>query len=196
MVLSISRLVCQFPGCNRVFKNKSGLTKHTRTQHLLPPQARQHVNPMVAGPGCIPLRERSPTPADGNLDIDGNPQVGNEDYNQENPGFVPEEGTWVDMGRLFRVFHPKLTGTGIIYYTLRSMSVNLFRMIQDSNVMLMAHLLTKIRNPCFVVQMHHQLTGHLMETESNLRRPSFYSRAIKCQLSRSTRFLICGPPPS
>jgi len=115
MVLSINRLSCGFPGCTRVFKNKSGLTKHVRTQHLLPPHVHQRVAQVVAGPGCIPRVARSPTPADENWDIDGDPHADNETYDQENPGFVPEEGTWVDMGRLFRVFHPKLTG---IYYTL------------------------------------------------------------------------------
>ncbi|KAG1903540.1 uncharacterized protein F5891DRAFT_977657 [Suillus fuscotomentosus] len=71
MAPGMIKLVCQVPGCNRVFKNKSG-------------------------PGFISPRAQSPIP-------------GAEDE-QENPGFVPEEGTWVDMGNLFRVFHPHLTG--------------------------------------------------------------------------------------
>lgn len=117
MVTGISRPACGFPGCNRVFKNKSGLTKHTRTQHpILPPHVHQRVSQMpIAGPGFIPPRARSPTPADENWDIDSDTHARNEIHNQENPGFVPEEGTWVNMGHLFRVFHPKLTG---IYHTL------------------------------------------------------------------------------
>ncbi|KAG1895104.1 uncharacterized protein F5891DRAFT_984552 [Suillus fuscotomentosus] len=43
-------------------------------------------------------------------------QVINENFHQdaageqEDGGFVPEEGTWVDMGHLFHTFHPHLTG--------------------------------------------------------------------------------------
>ncbi|KAG2101879.1 uncharacterized protein F5147DRAFT_746938 [Suillus discolor] len=96
------RLVCQAPGCNHIFKNKSGLTKHNHTKHLVLPQ----INRTVLGPGFISPRARSPTPAREN---DDHFHHGAEDE-QENPGFVPKEGTWVDMGHLFCVFHPHLTG--------------------------------------------------------------------------------------
>ncbi|KAG2050601.1 hypothetical protein BDR06DRAFT_1011086 [Suillus hirtellus] len=92
MAPGMIRLVCQIPGCNHIFKNKSGLMKHKHMKYLLPPQ----INQTIPGPGFISPRAQSPIP-------------GAEDK-QENPGFVPEEGTWVDMGNLFCVFHPHLTG--------------------------------------------------------------------------------------
>jgi len=112
MVPSISRLVCGFPACNQVFKNKSGLTKHTRTKHPISPQAHQRLaSQTVLGPGCIPPRAQSLTTASENWSIDGDFNVENEVHDRENRDTVaPEEGTWVDMGYLFRVFHPHLTG--------------------------------------------------------------------------------------
>ncbi|KAG1745807.1 uncharacterized protein EDB91DRAFT_1080074 [Suillus paluster] len=62
----------------------ASLNTHTGSMHYL----------HKFGPGFIPAREHSPTPAD----------------QQQNPGFVPEEGTWVDMGHLFRTFHLHMTG--------------------------------------------------------------------------------------
>ncbi|KAG2365854.1 hypothetical protein BDR07DRAFT_1449623 [Suillus spraguei] len=35
MAPAVTRLVCRFPNCNRVFKNKSGLTQHTHAKHGL-----------------------------------------------------------------------------------------------------------------------------------------------------------------
>ncbi|KAG1732519.1 hypothetical protein EDB19DRAFT_1896754 [Suillus lakei] len=105
MAPAVTRLICRFLNCNRVFKNKSGLTQHTNTKHSTP-QIQQDLNHTapLAGPGFIPLMSHSPTPAI-NENFHQN-TVGE----QEDGGFVPEEGTWVDMGRLFRTFHPHLTG--------------------------------------------------------------------------------------
>ncbi|KAG2154319.1 uncharacterized protein EDB93DRAFT_1239624 [Suillus bovinus] len=47
----------------------------------------------------MPPREHSPTQVE-NWGID----------KQDDAGFVPEEGTWVDMGHLFQTFHPHMTG--------------------------------------------------------------------------------------
>ncbi|KAG1718618.1 uncharacterized protein EDB91DRAFT_1089937 [Suillus paluster] len=63
----------------------ASLNTHTGSMHYL----------HKFGPGFIPAREHSPTPAADQ---------------QQNPGFVPEEGTWVDMGHLFRTFHLHMTG--------------------------------------------------------------------------------------
>ncbi|KAG1876889.1 hypothetical protein C8R48DRAFT_745427 [Suillus tomentosus] len=103
MAPAVTRLVCQFPNCNRVFKNKSGLTQHTHARHGTPQIHNLNRTAPLAGPGFIPPRSRSPTPA-GVID---------ENFYQDPAGdqdFVPEEGTWVDMGRLFCTFHPHLTG--------------------------------------------------------------------------------------
>ncbi|KAG1894965.1 uncharacterized protein F5891DRAFT_1130757 [Suillus fuscotomentosus] len=101
MAPKINRLVCQFPNFKRVFRNKSGLTQHIHAKHPLPPQTQEELNRMAlpAGPGFIPPRQHSPTQAE-NQGID----------EQDDTGFVPEEGTWVDMGRLFQTFHPHMTG--------------------------------------------------------------------------------------
>ncbi|KAG2367402.1 hypothetical protein BDR07DRAFT_1448953 [Suillus spraguei] len=103
MAPAVTRLVCRFPNCNRVFKNKSGLTQHTHAKHGTPQiQNLNHTAPL-AGPGFIPPRSRSPTPAgviDDNIYDD---PAGDQ-------GFVTEEGTWADMGRLLHTFHPHLTG--------------------------------------------------------------------------------------
>ncbi|KAG1838891.1 hypothetical protein F4604DRAFT_1885392 [Suillus subluteus] len=103
MAPAVTRLVCQFPNCNRVFKNKSGLTQHTHAKHGTPQIQNLNRTAPLAGPGFIPPRSCSPTPAgviDENIYDD---PAGDQ-------GFVPEEGTWVDMGRLLRTFHPHLTG--------------------------------------------------------------------------------------
>ncbi|KAG1786219.1 uncharacterized protein HD556DRAFT_1434810 [Suillus plorans] len=103
MAPAVTRLVCRFPNCNRVFKNKSGLTQHTHARHSTPQIQNLNRTALLAGPGFIPPRSRSPTPAG----------VINENFYQDPVGdqdFVPEEGTWVDMGRLFHTFHPHLTG--------------------------------------------------------------------------------------
>lgn len=101
------RLVCQVPGCNHVFRNKSGLTKHKHVKHPLPLQ----INWTVPGPGFISSRSQSPIP-------------GVEDE-QKNPGFIPKEGTWVDMGRLLCVFHLHFTGRCLLSspFTLSNWSV-------------------------------------------------------------------------
>ncbi|KAG1868060.1 hypothetical protein C8R48DRAFT_771765 [Suillus tomentosus] len=132
MAPAVTRLVCRFPNCNRVFKNKSGLTQHTNMKHSTQ-QIQRDLNRTtpLAGPRFIPPRSCSPTPAGENQVIDENfhqdaageqedggfvpeegTRVDNQDAagEQEDGGFVPEEGTWVDMGRLFRTFHPHLTG--------------------------------------------------------------------------------------
>ncbi|KAG1890667.1 uncharacterized protein F5891DRAFT_1197879 [Suillus fuscotomentosus] len=100
MAPKINRLICQFPNCKRVFQNKSGLTQHIHTKHPLPPQTQEELNQTAppAGPSFIPPREHSPTQAE-NWGIN----------EQDEAGFVPEEGTWVDMGRLFQTFHPHMT---------------------------------------------------------------------------------------
>ncbi|KAG1855607.1 hypothetical protein F4604DRAFT_1883237 [Suillus subluteus] len=103
MAPAVTRLVCQFPNCNRVFKNKSGLTQHTHAKHGTPQIQNLNRTAPLAGPGFIPPQSRSPTPAgviDENIYDD---PAGDQ-------GFVPEEGTWVDMGCLLRTFHPHLTG--------------------------------------------------------------------------------------
>jgi hypothetical protein len=103
MAPAVTRLVCRFPNCNRVFKNKSGLTQHTHAKHGTPQIQNLNRTAPLAGPGFIPPRSRSPTPAgviDENIYDD---PAGDQ-------GFVPEEGTWADMGRLLRTFHPHLTG--------------------------------------------------------------------------------------
>jgi hypothetical protein len=78
-----------------------GLTQHIHTKHPLPPQTQEELN-QTAPPAdlCfIPPREHSPTQAE------------NRGINErDEAGFVPEEGTWVDMGHLFRTFHPHMTG--------------------------------------------------------------------------------------
>lgn len=96
-------LACPFTGCSRMFKNKSGLTKHTRTQHTRASCNRQSFH--QAAP-----KIRSPSPEArfdyDHMDFGGpNPDAGFED--QE--GFVPEDGSWVELGPLFRVFHSSLT---------------------------------------------------------------------------------------
>ncbi|KAG2127265.1 uncharacterized protein EDB93DRAFT_1257087 [Suillus bovinus] len=101
MAPAVTRLVCQFPNCNWVFKNKSGLTQHTHAQYGTL-QNLNHIAPLV-GPGFILPQSHSPTPA-GVID---------ENFHQDPAGdqdFVLEEGNWVDMGRLFYTFHLHLTG--------------------------------------------------------------------------------------
>ncbi|KAG2050282.1 hypothetical protein BDR06DRAFT_984068 [Suillus hirtellus] len=86
-----------------MFKNKSGLTKHTCTQHTRASCNRQSFH--QAAPQI-----RSPSPEArfdyDHMDFSGpNPDARFED--QE--GFVPEDGSWVELGPLFRVFHSSLT---------------------------------------------------------------------------------------
>ncbi|KAG2147840.1 uncharacterized protein EDB93DRAFT_1103923 [Suillus bovinus] len=83
MAPAVTRLVCWSLNCNRVFKNKSGLTQHTHAQHSTP-QNLNHTAPL-AGPGFIPPQSCSPTPA-GVID---------ENFHQDlagNQDFVLEEG--------------------------------------------------------------------------------------------------------
>ncbi|KAG2339206.1 hypothetical protein BDR05DRAFT_977829 [Suillus weaverae] len=106
MAPAVTRLICRFPNCNKVLKNKSGLTQHTNTKHRTP-RTQQDLNRTapLAGPGFIPPRSRSPTPEPGFHENFHQDAAGE----QEDGGFEPEEGTWVDTGHLFRTFHPHLT---------------------------------------------------------------------------------------
>ncbi|KAG1752227.1 hypothetical protein EDB19DRAFT_1903614 [Suillus lakei] len=63
MAPAVTRLVCRFPNCNRVFKNKSGLTQHTHAKHGTPQIQNLNRTAPLAGPGFIPPRSHSPTPA-------------------------------------------------------------------------------------------------------------------------------------
>ncbi|KAG0695519.1 hypothetical protein DFH29DRAFT_1005373 [Suillus ampliporus] len=80
-------------------------------KHALPLQIRQglHQTGPFAGPGFIPAREHSPTPAGDNPGINGHFYDDVADQ-QQDLGFVPVDGTWVDMGCLFHTFHPHMTG--------------------------------------------------------------------------------------
>lgn len=100
------RLPCSIPGCRQLFKNKSGRTKHMRTAH--PEPLRGHRTFHQAAPAPL-----SPSPEhydDAPLlpDSDGEPEHVRE-------GFMPEDGTCVQLGPIFRAFHPCLTGN--IYST-------------------------------------------------------------------------------
>ncbi|KAG0692648.1 hypothetical protein DFH29DRAFT_985697 [Suillus ampliporus] len=94
MAPAVTRLVWQFPNCNRVFKNKSGLTQHTHARHGTPQIQNLNRTAPLAGPGFIPPRSHSPTPAgviDENFYQD---PVGDQD-------FVPEEGLKCDANGAF-----------------------------------------------------------------------------------------------
>ncbi|KAG1728409.1 hypothetical protein EDD22DRAFT_982701 [Suillus occidentalis] len=112
-------LSCPAAGCSRMFKNKSGLTKHARTYHSKASRNRQ-----IFHQAAPTFRSPSPEawPGYDHLDFDGsNPDAEfevQEDFGGPNPdaefeiqeGYVPQDGTWVELGPLFRVFHPSLTG--------------------------------------------------------------------------------------
>ncbi|KAG0704886.1 hypothetical protein DFH29DRAFT_981215 [Suillus ampliporus] len=98
------RLSCPFADCGCMFMNKSGLTKHTRTQHSRALHNRQSFH--QAAP-----RVHSPSPearADHNHPDFGGPNPDAKFEHQDD--FVPEDGSWVELGPLFRAFHPSLTG--------------------------------------------------------------------------------------
>jgi hypothetical protein len=75
-----------------MFKNKSGLTKHAHTKHPIHLQSRPSFH-QAAPHHHEDVDERS---TDGEV--------------ESNSSFVPKEGTWADLGPLFRIFHPHLTG--------------------------------------------------------------------------------------
>ncbi|KAG1788518.1 hypothetical protein EV424DRAFT_1476518 [Suillus variegatus] len=93
------RLPCRIPGCKRVFKNKSGQTKHVRTAHSL---LHNHVTFHQAAPDL-----RSPSLENPAFD-DWPPSPQHHDFDENNDGvFMPEEG--MQLEPLFRTFHPLLT---------------------------------------------------------------------------------------
>ncbi|KAG1857039.1 hypothetical protein DFJ58DRAFT_716023 [Suillus subalutaceus] len=86
------QLPCRIPGCKRVFKNKSGQMKHVRTAHNRP--LRNHATFHQAAPDL-----RSPSPQ--------NPAFDDQPPGPQHHGML-EEG--VQLGPLFWMFHPLLTG--------------------------------------------------------------------------------------
>ncbi|KAG1810404.1 uncharacterized protein HD556DRAFT_1428451 [Suillus plorans] len=94
MAPAVTRLICWFPNCNQVFKNKSGLTQHTHARHGTPQIQNLNRTAPLTGPGFIPPRSRSPTPA-GVID---------ENFYQDPAGdqdFVLEEGLKCDANGAF-----------------------------------------------------------------------------------------------
>ncbi|KAG2047836.1 hypothetical protein BDR06DRAFT_985034 [Suillus hirtellus] len=94
MAPAVTRLICWFPNCNQVFKNKSGLTQHTHVRHGTPQIQNLNCTAPLIGPGFIPPWSRSPTPA-GVID---------ENFHQDLVGdqdFVLEEGLKCDANGAF-----------------------------------------------------------------------------------------------
>ncbi|KAG1837384.1 hypothetical protein C8R48DRAFT_622854 [Suillus tomentosus] len=98
------RLPCTKPGCNRWFKNKSGLTQHTNAIHS--------VFTSSTAPSHLPQSNRSPSPLfDANInteEYDG--ANSNEEYCAATPGPVQPPAEFFGAGdRLYRNYHPNLT---------------------------------------------------------------------------------------
>jgi len=114
------RLHCEVPGCSRVFKNKSGLMKHTRTRHPTHLQNRLSRSFHQAAPtfsATVNVPSQPSSPAHQDLDFDARSATQNE--TGSDGGFVPEdsEGTGAELNSLFHVFHPHLTGLCILLHT-------------------------------------------------------------------------------
>ncbi|KAG2116276.1 hypothetical protein DEU56DRAFT_974984 [Suillus clintonianus] len=99
----MTRIPCCIPGCKRIFKNKSGHTQHMRTMHPKPLRSRSTFHQ------AAPPAPRSPSPGHHHFDDLPLPNVDDAPENVGD-GFMPEEGTCVQLGPLFRAFHPRLTG--------------------------------------------------------------------------------------
>ncbi|KAG1898505.1 uncharacterized protein F5891DRAFT_1190887 [Suillus fuscotomentosus] len=85
-------LPCTKPGCNRWFKNKSGLTQHTNTVHSVLTSSN--------APSCLPQSNRSPSPLfDANInteEYDGTNS--NEEYRAATPGPVQPPAEFFGAG--------------------------------------------------------------------------------------------------
>ncbi|KAG2028968.1 hypothetical protein BDR03DRAFT_936904 [Suillus americanus] len=91
------------PGCKRIFKNKSGRMKHMRMLHPRPLRNHRTFHQAAPAPPCSPSPEHENGPGDGFMpdpDIENGP----------GDGFMPDPDTCVQLGPLFRTFHPHLTG--------------------------------------------------------------------------------------
>ncbi|KAG2109797.1 hypothetical protein BD769DRAFT_1630402 [Suillus cothurnatus] len=104
--LNALRIPCTKPGCNRWFKNKSGLTQHTNTVHS--------VFTTSTAPLCPPQSNRSPSPL---FYADINPEEYdganlNEEYCAATPGPVQPPAEFFGPGdRLYQNYHPNLTAS-------------------------------------------------------------------------------------
>jgi hypothetical protein len=108
------------PGCKRIFKNKSGRTKHMRMLHPRPLRNHRTFHQAAPAPPHSPSPERHNEDDALHLDENGPGDGFMPDPDIENgpgDGFMPDPDTCVQLGPLFRTFHPHLTGK-FLYYML------------------------------------------------------------------------------
>jgi Zinc finger, C2H2 type len=106
------RLPCKFYGCNRHFRNQSGLTKHIRTAHAHSAPERPVRNPSPSPPSELP-DDRPSSPAHAPSDEDGANQ-GVSDGDGDGDNNRPEldgHSDRSDKSGFHKVYHPLINGT-------------------------------------------------------------------------------------
>jgi hypothetical protein len=81
--LSLRKIPCRSPGCNRWFCNNAGLTKHMRTKHLVPPLPVQEcpiLAPQLFDDAPNPPAPDLDAPMDGGMDEGGGQECPEWDY--------------------------------------------------------------------------------------------------------------------
>ncbi|KAH0837812.1 hypothetical protein J3R83DRAFT_6013 [Lanmaoa asiatica] len=154
---------CSIPGCNRWFKNQSGLTQHLHAKH-----PRVSLSPTPSPVPSSPPRCPSVPP----LQFPDSPNV--------QPSQLPSPEVLEQLyaeylgpsNSIFRNYHPFLTGNGNHV------------MLWESSYQLVHHLRLGSGTP--------KMTGLPSTVASNSNWQIFYTLATRCRQNKSTHFWIYG----
>ena len=172
---AVRQLPCSHPGCNRYFKTSAGRTKHRHANHpIITPSPTAPV-----GPSSLPQNGQDPDAPD----LELNPLSENDTESGLGPStplHAMESQFYGPGDRLYRNYHPKLTGN----VTDFKISVGLLTSkIQQSRAMSTVNSLPlgPLQLPLLLIQM----TGPLSMIARSLKRLTCYTPASKCRHHKS-----------